>query len=224
MIGKTISHYKILDKIGYGGMGEVYKAEDINLKRFVALKFLPHRLTSDKEFRERFIIEAKSASSLQHNNICTIHEIDKSEDEKLFICMDYYEGETLKEKISKGTLEPPEAIDISIQMLEGLKKAHEKGIVHRDIKPANIFITHDRVVKILNELKERAKKEYISPGTFAKIYIYLNKVDEAYNWMKKGFEERTVDFIEIYYDKRFSLLFKDERFVDLYKRAGLPTP
>lgn len=132
MIGKIISHYKILDKIGSGGMGMVYKAEDINLKRSVALKFLPPKLTSDKASRERLILEAKSASSLQHNNICTVHEIDTSEDEQLFICMDYYEGETLKEKISRGTLELQEAIEISIRSPYCLLKIFQ-GILIRII-------------------------------------------------------------------------------------------
>jgi serine/threonine protein kinase len=150
MIGKTISNYKILEIIGSGGMGVVYKAEDTNLKRNVALKFLPPELTKDKETEERFIREAQSASSLQHNNICTIHEINKTDDGRFFICMDYYEGETLKEKISRGTLNFDETVDISIQISEGLEKAHEKGIIHRDIKPANIFITTEGVVKILD--------------------------------------------------------------------------
>ncbi len=150
MIGKTISNYKILDIIGSGGMGVVYKAEDTNLKRNVALKFLPPELTRDKETEERFIREAQSASSLQHNNICTIHEINKTDDGRFFICMDYYEGETLKEKISRRTLNFDETVDISIQISEGLEKAHKKGIIHRDIKPANIFITTEGVVKILD--------------------------------------------------------------------------
>ena len=150
MIGKTISNYKILEEIGSGGMGVVYKAEDTNLKRNVALKFLPPELTRDKETKKRFILEAQSASSLQHNNICTIHEINKTDDGRFFICMDYYEGETLKEKISRGTLDFDEMVDISVQISKGIEKAHEKGIVHRDIKPANIFITTEGIVKILD--------------------------------------------------------------------------
>ncbi len=109
MISKTISHYKILEKLGSGGMGVVYKAEDIKLKRTVALKFLPPELTRDPEAKARFIREAQAASSLQHNNICTIHEIDETEDGQIFICMDYYEGETLKEKIKEKRLEIKES-------------------------------------------------------------------------------------------------------------------
>jgi serine/threonine protein kinase len=150
MVGQTISHYKILEILGSGGMGIVYKAEDIKLHRTVALKFLPLELTSDETAKNRFIREAQSASSLQHNNICTIHEIDETEDGQFFIAMDYYEGETLKNKISRELLSLEEIIKITIQIAEGLNKAHENAIIHRDIKPANIFITREGVVKILD--------------------------------------------------------------------------
>jgi len=150
MIGKTISHYKILEKLGGGGMGVVYKAEDTKLDRTVALKFLPHHLLADKEAEQRFISEAKAASSFDHPNICTIYEIDKTDDDQLFIAMAFYDGETLKKKIEKGTIKIEEAIDIVSQVAEGLKRAHSKGIVHRDIKPANIFITNDGIAKILD--------------------------------------------------------------------------
>jgi serine/threonine-protein kinase len=150
MIGQTISHYKILEKLGGGGMGVVYTAEDTKLHRMVALKFLPPELTRDEEAKQRFIHEAQAASSLQHHNICTIHDIDETEDGQMFICMDSYEGETLKEKITKGPLKIDETINIAIQIAEGLQSAHEHGIIHRDIKPANIFITKDGEVKILD--------------------------------------------------------------------------
>ncbi len=150
MTGKTISHYKIAEKLGGGGMGVVYKAEDLKLNRTVALKFLPPELTRDEEAKKRFIQEARAASSLQHNNICTIHDIEETEDGQIFICMDCYEGETLKEKIERGPLKIKEALDIAVQVSEGLQKAHEKGITHRDIKPANIFITSEGQVKILD--------------------------------------------------------------------------
>jgi TolB-like protein/tRNA A-37 threonylcarbamoyl transferase component Bud32/Tfp pilus assembly protein PilF len=150
MVGQTISHYKILDVLGSGGMGIVYKAEDIKLHRTVALKFLPTELTSDEIAKKRFIGEAQAASSLQHNNICTIHEINETDNGQLFIVMDYYEGETLKNKISKELFSLDEIINITKQTAEGLSKAHEKGIIHRDIKPANIFITKEGIVKILD--------------------------------------------------------------------------
>ena len=150
MIGKIISHYKILEKIGGGGMGVVYKAEDTRLKRTVALKFLPPELTRDEEAKKRFIHEAEAASSLEHANICNIHEIGETDNGQMFIVMSSYEGETLKKKIEKGPLKLKEALSIIIQIAEGLAKVHEKDIIHRDIKPANIFITNDGVVKILD--------------------------------------------------------------------------
>ena len=131
-------------------MGVVYKAEDTKLKRIVALKFLPQAFSFDKEAKKRFINEAQTASSLQQHNICTIHDIDETKDGQIFICMDLYEGKTLKEKIESEQIKTDEAMDIIIQVATGLQKAHEKGIVHRDIKPANIFVTNDGVVKILD--------------------------------------------------------------------------
>lgn len=150
MIGKIISHYKILEELGGGGMGVVYKAEDIKLKRKVALKFLPQDLTRDKKAKQRFIKEAQTASSLDHPNICNIHEIDETENGQIFICMACYEGETLKRIIEKGPLEIDRIVDITQQVAHGLAKAHSQEIIHRDIKPANIFIPTDGHVKILD--------------------------------------------------------------------------
>ncbi len=150
MIGKTISHYKILEKLGAGGMGVVYRARDLKLDRDVALKFLPAHLSVDEKEKKRFIHEAKSVSSLDHPNICTVHEIDETGEGQLFIAMACYEGETLKEKLERGSLDIEEALDIAMQTAQGLLKAHEKGIIHRDLKPANIFITQDHIVKILD--------------------------------------------------------------------------
>jgi Tol biopolymer transport system component len=150
MIGQTISHYKILEKLGEGGMGVVYKAEDTKLKRTVALKFLPPELTRDEEAKERFVHEAQAASALEHNNICNIHEIAETDDSQLFICMAYYEGETLKKRIETGPMMIEEALDVAIQVASGLTKAHDSGIVHRDTKPANVIITKDGVAKILD--------------------------------------------------------------------------
>jgi len=149
MIGKTISHYKILEKLGEGGMGVVYKAQDIKLDRLVALKFLPPHLTSESEEKERFIHEAKAASALSHTNITTIHEIDEFEGQ-MFIVMEYVEGRTLKQVIEKETLSVKKVLDIGIQICEGLALAHEKGIVHRDIKSDNIMLTPRGQVKIMD--------------------------------------------------------------------------
>jgi len=128
MIGQKISHYRIIEKLGEGGMGVVYKAEDTKLKRTVALKFLPPELTRDEEAKNRFIHEAQAASALDHNNICTIYEIDKADDGQTFIAMACYEGETLKDKIQQGRLKLEEAIDIAVQTAQGLAKAHRKGL------------------------------------------------------------------------------------------------
>jgi len=150
MINQMVSHYKILSKLGEGGMGVVYKAEDLRLKRPVALKFLPQHLTHDQESVERFMIEAQAASSLDHQNICTIYQIDASDDGRKFISMAFYDGETLKSSIARGQLSVDKAIEIAIQIARGLAKAHDKGIVHRDIKPGNIIIRDDGMVKIID--------------------------------------------------------------------------
>jgi len=150
MIGRTVSHYKIIEKLGEGGMGVVYKAEDTKLKRPVALKFLPPELTRDPDSKKRFIQEAQAASAIQHHHVTAIHEIDESDDGQMFICMDYYEGETLKDKILRGPMRLNMAIETAIQIADGLKEAHEKDIVHRDIKPANIMVTNKGQTKIMD--------------------------------------------------------------------------
>jgi Tol biopolymer transport system component/tRNA A-37 threonylcarbamoyl transferase component Bud32 len=150
MINKTICHYKILEKLGGGGMGIVYKAEDSKLGRTVALKFLPPELTRDPEAKKRFIQEAKAASALDHDNICTIYDFSETEDGQLFIAMAFYHGETLKYRITEGPLPIEQAVDIAAKIAIGLQKAHENGIIHRDIKPANIMIASDGRVKILD--------------------------------------------------------------------------
>jgi TolB-like protein/Flp pilus assembly protein TadD len=150
VIGKTISHYKILEELGSGGMGVVYKAEDTTLNRTVALKFLPPELTRDGEAKARLVREARAASGLQHHNICAIHEIAETADGQMFICMDCYDGVTLKEKIVGCPLPINEAIELADQIAGGLSEAHEAKIIHRDIKPGNIMVTRKGVVKILD--------------------------------------------------------------------------
>jgi tRNA A-37 threonylcarbamoyl transferase component Bud32 len=150
MIGKTISHYKILEKLGGGGMGIVYKARDQKLDRLVALKFLPPELTRNTEARARFVAEAKAVSSLQHANICTIHDIEELNEGQMFIVMEYYEGETLSRMIEGGPLSQDDALDIAIQVGRGLAEAHRHYVIHRDLKPANTMITRSGRVQILD--------------------------------------------------------------------------
>ena len=176
MIGQIISHYKIIDKLGEGGMGEVFKAEDTILKRVVALKFLPLSFSADREAKKRFIHEARSASALDHLNICNIHEIGETDKGQLFISMSCYEGETLQDKIEKGNLNIEQVLDISLQICEGLKKAHQNNITHRDIKPANIYITNDGVVKILDFglAKAKGQSQLTQIGTTVGTISYMS--------------------------------------------------
>src|SRR6267142_6749324 len=144
MINQTISHYRITGQLGAGGMGVVYEAEDLTLGRRVALKFLPPRLSSDQNALDRFLLEARSASALNHPNICTIYAVEKASSEsgssQSFIAMELLEGQNLDQRLVSGALPVGPLLDISIQLADALDAAHTKGIIHRDVKPANIFL------------------------------------------------------------------------------------
>jgi serine/threonine protein kinase/dipeptidyl aminopeptidase/acylaminoacyl peptidase len=145
-----VDHYRILEPLGGGGMGIVYRAEDLRLGRTVALKFLPPELTRDPVAKARFLQEARTASALDHPNICTIYDVGETADAQLYLAMPCYDGETLRQRLERGALPPDEAVDIAWQIARGLAKAHRQGIVHRDVKPANLMLTADGVVKILD--------------------------------------------------------------------------
>ena len=150
LVGRAVGRYNILERVGGGGMGVVYKALDARLERAVALKFLQPGLGSDDSAADRFRLEARTVAALEHPNICTVHEIGETDDGQLFLAMPLYEGETLQRRIGRGALAIEEAIGIAIQIARGLEKAHARGIVHRDIKPSNVFLTSDGIVKILD--------------------------------------------------------------------------
>jgi len=149
-IGQTLAHYRIVEKIGAGGMGVVYKALDLSLERTVALKFLPNDLDFTDQDKQNLLREARAASALDHPNIGVIYGLEESDPQQLFIVMGFYDGETLARKLERGPIPVPEALALAIQIARGLGAAHSRNIIHRDIKPSNIVITKDNVAKIVD--------------------------------------------------------------------------
>ncbi|MGH9461017.1 MAG: protein kinase domain-containing protein, partial [Vicinamibacteria bacterium] len=176
MLGSTVAHYKILEKIGAGGMGEVYLAEDTKLKRRVSLKFLPEELTRNDERKQRFIQEARAAAAIQHPHIAAVYDVDEA-DGRTFIAMEYVPGQSLRKAIESGKLDFRRSLELGFQIADGLAKAHEKGVVHRDVKPDNVLVSEDGYAKIIDFGLAKLLEPLVSAGDSAETETKLKTRD-----------------------------------------------
>ena len=244
--GTTLGPYQVVSQLGSGGMGVVYQATVPRLKRTVAIKLLPPDLTRDDTAKQRFLQEAQAASALDHPNICTIHEINETDDGQLYLVMAHYEGETLKERIERGPLPLDDAVDIGTQVGQGLAEAHEAGIVHRDIKPANLLVTKTGVVKILDFglAKLAGAEDVTQTGTAVGTVAYMSpeqargeEVDHRTDiWslgvvlyemlagtLNRAHEERCGALCWLPVEPIYDPLRSDPRFQALLRRMNFPT-
>jgi len=232
VIGKSISHYTILDRLGEGGMGVVYKAEDTTLKRTVALKFLPHNLSAGGPERKRFLLEAQAASALNHPNVSTIYSIEEAEGES-FIAMEFVDGVTVKQRIAEGGFQVPEAIEAALQAAEALREAitefdrallltgRDPGVLAEKAHALAVAGRRDEALRMLGEIESQRTRRYVSPYHIADVHVGLGDHDAALEGLQKAFEDRCREMVLLKVEPRLDRLRSDPRFKKLLEQVGL---